>query len=407
MGVTRCRDCGQTVSDRVNYCPHCGGPMHDAEPVSDTHATTPQHQYPPQQQYPPRQQQSYHTPGQPRRGNNSGVKAFFISFFAILIIGCAGFAIYYHYFMTPEAPRVVTGKLRSMANSFDELGEFYNGIAQVKRGSAIYYINTAGDIVPAPDGKHNGVHIPDEDNDLVKIEVGGRYGYINRNTRDTVIKPIYSTLGSFYDGFALATIKYGREGMPEYQCYRGYVDTRGNHTFLPEHFNALSNAQSAVKERERIDALPKGVSLYAIGLPKGVSSVHITRDSLYTWDLSFGRDGILTRYGYSTRGQVPRSYRVTAGHVSEMSYESGGTIHRFTFKRKPAGDHRENIYKIGPQTQEQVGSVSYSPTDGTTTSWRFEQLPALNSAPADSLDYDGRPVHLILGPSTYATINYY
>lgn len=402
MGVVRCHDCGQIVSDRVNFCPHCGGPMHDATTVSGP---------------PPSRELDINHPAKvgnipqitpvPQHRRDSGLKAFLISFFTILVIGCTAFAIYYYYFMTPEAPRVVTGKLRSMANSFDELGEFYNGVAQVKRGTAIYYINTAGDIVPAPDGKHNGVHIPDEDNDLVKIEVGGRYGYINRDTRDTVIRPIYSTLGSFYNGFALASIKYGSEGMPEYQCYQGYVDTRGNHTFLPEHFNALNNAHSAVQERERIDALPKGVSLQAIGLPPGVSSVHIVRDSLYTWDLGFGRDGILTRYGYSARGQVPRSYRVSGGHVTEMSYESSGTIHRFSFKRRAAGDHRENIYKIGAQTQDQVGSVTYSPTDGTTTSWRFEQLPSLGSSPADSLDYSNRPVRLILGPSTYATINYY
>ncbi len=362
MGVVICPDCGGKVSDRLKACPHCGAPIGD---VPDT----------PEPERPEDDDEEKEVEEQ-RRGCWQG---FFIGFFIMLLAGGAAAAYYYfNYMREPQIP-VISSTLRDSARSYDVLGEFYDGVAQCRRGSSIFYIDTQGLLVDPPDASAHHVHAPDPVN-LVRVERGGRWGMIDRETHDTVIQPIYSTLGNFYDGYALATLKFGDPSMPEYLCIYGYVDRLGGHTFDIKDFNRIDQARKAADRRAYLRSLPKGVTAMALGLPKGTHMAKLNRDSLGSCSLEFDRNGVLIRFASSAPGAAKRNFGVADGFITSVAVERDGMIVRYTFYRERSGDNSETIYVNDPAGRRRVGTVTYNPDDGTVKSYTFDYIPALSKA---------------------------
>lgn len=358
--LTKCPECGRRIDSSYTFCPHCACTIshsHDQEP-DDTE--------------------------QPRRGRSGCAQAFY-SFFIVLLAGALGLGAYYYfvYAAHPE-PVVVTDQLRATVASYPEVGEFYHGIAQGHRDGQTYYFDTHGNLVDPPsDPEKMSRHTPDDDNRLQRIERGGRWGAIDRDTRDTIIKPIYSTLGNFYDGLALATIKFGDPSMPEYCCIYGYVDTRGGHTFTDAQFEQVNRAGAHASRREYLASLPKGITLSSLGLPPGLKKVIITQDSLGRVELQFDRRGVLTHCDADMPGMHGVSIGVADGFISSMTNSSDSIIRHYRYVREASGPNSETIIRQGSDGRRPVGTIEYSADDGTVTFFSIEWLPQL-SAPGVS-----------------------
>ncbi len=355
---TKCPGCGRRIDSSFTYCPYCGCAPYRDEPSGTTAADG------------------------PRRSSGCGPVIY--SFFIVLLAGALGLGAYYYFaYASHPEPVVVTDRLRATAAAYPELGEFYHGVAQGHRDGQTYYFDTHGNLVDPPsDPELMSRHTPD-DNRLQRIERGGRWGAIDRDTRDTVIKPIYSTLGNFYDGLALATIKFGDPSMPEYCCFYGYVDTRGAHTFTPEQFEQVQRAGATASRREYIASLPKGITLTSLGLPPGLKKVIITQDSLGRVELQFDHRGVLTHCDADMPGMRGVSIGVADGFISSMTNSSDSIIRHYRYVREPSGPHSETIIRQGSDGRRQVGSIEYSADDGTVTHFSIEWLPVL-SAPGVS-----------------------
>lgn len=351
--TVECPDCGEMVSGRFAYCPHCG---------ASVRTQTLTHREPEEEpvDHPPR----------------SGCRAFFVSLLIGLICGGAALAGYYYYRQLEPEVVVVTDALRQRANSYDELSEFYDGVARGRRGSETYFFDIHGNLVEMRTG--NGANPPDETR-LQRIEVGGRWGMIDRDTRDTVIRPIYSTLGNFHSGLALATLKFGDRSMEEYTCFYGYVDTRGNHTFTPECFAAIERARSNAERREYLASLPHGVTLRSLGLPAGLHEVTISQDSVGVCMLSFDRRGQLEHFAVRMGGLGQVRFGVEDGFVSSMTVSADGVVHRYRYLREAVDDTHETIVRQGADGQRQVGEIIYSAEDHTVSDYYLDCLPRLSS----------------------------
>lgn len=373
-----CPRCGLELPDSARYCPRCG------EPVAHASAAAPAPADPdydlmeaPSSRYDDdRDGGRYDDEGGRSGGGGGCLKAFLVSFFAITVIGAAAYWYYTTYMLPPDTV-TISQRLRQAAASYDELGEFYDGVAQARRDGNIYYIDTDGNPVDPPAGAdpdHRPPHAPDATT-LVRIESGGRWGMIDRTTRDTVIPPRYSTLGNFHDGLALATLKFGDPSMPEYVCFYGYVDQRGAHTFTPEQFERVSQAARRAERREYIESLPQGVTARTLGLPAGTREARCRADSGGSrWLLRFDRQGVLVHY----EGPGAGSYGVSGGFVTSMT--SGpcddGVIRSYRFEREPLDELTEAIYRRGSDGRRRVGTVTYSADDHTVTAYTLEGLPS-------------------------------
>lgn len=348
MSKPKCPKCGHHVSPADNFCPSCGTRL-QSESAADEKA--------------------------PPGGGRRGCKAAVVSFAIVIVCGAAALAGWWYYRQQEPEQRVVTQSLRDAANSYETLGEFYHGVAQCRRGDAIFYIDTSGMAAEPPSGKTSG-HTPDETS-LLRVEKGGRWGMIDKTTRDTVIRPIYSTLGNFYDGFALASIKFGDPTMPEYRCFYGYVDVYGNHTFTPAQFDEVERAAALAARREYIESLPKGITTKTMGLSDGTRRATITSDfSEAVWTLVFDNRGVLTQIACDDPEREPVSYGVSDGFVTSATVTGDGVIRTSRYLREKIDDRREAIICHSSSGRRNAGNVVYSPDDGTVVSWTFESLPS-------------------------------
>lgn len=350
----KCPGCGRRIDSSYPYCPFCAYPVN--RPDSDD------------------------TPDQEPRRRSGGCAQVVAGFFIVLLAGALGLGAYYYFaYASKPEPVVVTDQLRSTAAAYKVLGEFYHGIAQGHRGDQTYYFDTHGNLVDPPSDPAKMTHHTPDDNRLQRIERGGLWGAIDRDTRDTIIKPIYSTLGNFYDGLALATLKFGDQSMPEYCCFYGYVDTRGGHTFTADQFEQVRQAGAQASRREYIASLPKGITLTSLGLPPGLKKVVITQDSLGRVELQFDRRGVLTHCDADMPGMRKVSIGVADGFITSMTNSGDSIIRHYRYLREPSGPNSENIVRQGSDGRRQVGSIQYSGDDGTVTFFTIEWLPQLST----------------------------
>ena len=357
-----------------------------------------------------RDEHSVYDGGSSRKsGGGRGCFVAFVLFMLIAIAGAGAAAYYYMAFEPqPSAAPHISENLRKAASRYGSLGEFYDGVAQVTtHEGSIRYIDTDGVEMPPPDGSHH-THEPDATT-LYRVEKGGRWGMIDRVTGDTVIRPIYSSIGNFYDGFALATLSSGDPSMPEYRIFYGYVDTYGDHTFTQRQFDDIADAAKAAERRAYEESLPKGVTLTTLGLPDKVMRVEVMPGDGGRTTLTFSLDGILERYSRTDSASTSpqRRYEVTDGMVTRAttaSPETGTRVYRYILEK--IDDRCSDIICIGSDHRRRVGTCRYSAADGRLCHWSFEDFPALSGGETTATDNAGRPTRLDAATFT-ATITYY
>lgn len=133
------------------------------------------------------------------------------------------------------------GRMKELNKSYVNIEDFVDGISMVKTFDekyipSVYYIDiNCNKIYPelAKTGKRIGELITTQDirplkDGLRAIKKDGKYGFIDA-TGTIIIKPIYTAVRDFSEGYAWVCLKEGTEAKI------GLIDTSGNWAFTPKH----------------------------------------------------------------------------------------------------------------------------------------------------------------------------
>jgi KWG Leptospira. len=116
--------------------------------------------------------------------------------------------------------------------SFDQASDFSEGLAMVRRGDRLLFIDLTGNVAIAVDPNMDGA--ADFSEDLALVKANGVYGYMNR-AGEVIIPPQYLSAASFSGG--LAAIRTGTR--------YGYINPAGELVIEPQFSLAGSFAERA------------------------------------------------------------------------------------------------------------------------------------------------------------------
>lgn len=298
MALITCPECGNKLSDRAEECPHCGYPVENIlqEPLV----------YPTDNSNENNQNDT-----DDNSQNKKRRTMIFIAVAALVILAGAGLYFFTPLFKAnPNKPVEITAKFISAVRSYDEVGQFSEGLAPVRRGNKWGYIDTSGtEVIPCQYAQKGGTFVggyaladsayintkgqrknlskqeiknlkslAKDENTLVKFKENGKWGYKDKDGK-VVVKPKYHGLGSFHNGVALAVLTnaettvegdefhyatrmqdWADDGSEDAQKMHdiydevfiyGYVDAKGKDTFKAEDFSKIEEKISKRAEEDQ------------------------------------------------------------------------------------------------------------------------------------------------------------
>ena len=206
MALIKCSECGKDVSDKAVSCLHCGCPINETE--SQTYvakAVKPQ-------------------PSTQRRG-----RGWLYTIITVLLLAAVGVGVWAFSVSDKEKLVEITPSFIESVHRYDQLREFSEGMAAVRKGDKWGYINTKGEeVISCQYEQARGFS-----DGLAAVKDDGKWGYISTNGQ-WAVKPQYEVVSDFSGGIACTSHQwpYGEYAEAEKVTF---INTKG------EDVSALSN----------------------------------------------------------------------------------------------------------------------------------------------------------------------
>ena len=173
MALIKCNECGHEVSDKASACPKCGCPIQNMDNPSENKISV---------------------KPQPPAKSKARTYVLFAIILSLLIGG--GYYAYNSFFKDGDIVEL-TPEFIEAIQKYDEVESFSEGLAKVKKGEKVGFINTKGEeVVPC---KYDQVGLFSDGFAMVKKSE--KHGFINIKGEE-VVPCKYDQVGLFSDGFA-------------------------------------------------------------------------------------------------------------------------------------------------------------------------------------------------------------
>lgn len=227
MALIKCNECGHEVSDKASACPNCGCPIQYVDCSSENV-----------------------TSGSLQSSKKWRVKTYVLITVILCMVVGGGYYSYTLHFDGKDVVEIVknlfkgkdivelTPEFIEAVRKYDELGEFSEGFAAVKKDGKWGFINTKGkDVIPC---RYDGVYSFSEGFAMVENE--DKYGFINTKGQE-VIPCKYDNVGCFSEGFATVMKDGGW----------GFINTKGEEIvpYKYDHAFPFSEGLALVEQHEK------------------------------------------------------------------------------------------------------------------------------------------------------------
>ncbi|MEK7432028.1 MAG: WG repeat-containing protein [Cyanobacteriota bacterium] len=161
---------------------------------------------------------------------------------------------------------------------FDEAEKFSNGISIIRKNNLFGFINSSGKIFTP---RFYEIKNYTNDNFLVVRAKDGKYGFVDKNTLETIIAPIFQDAFPFFEGFAKVKInnKYG------------FIDKTGKFIISPKYDYAEKFSDDIAWV-----SVSNGDSMYVNKTGKVV--IRVKTDYLRNYSEGLSHSLINNKYGY-------------------------------------------------------------------------------------------------------------